>query len=98
MNKFYCKKSFFAEKLLTENGDIIENILLFKEGQLYECEDIGTMWVWYNKNGGNYSSGYRFSLLDNKEDEKYTPDYFYDYFCSIKEYRKLKMNKINEGI
>lgn len=78
------------------------NFALFNKGEYYDAEIHSVIVdkdyiVIKTRNG---ESLYRFSLLRNPyivEDYiGFNENYFYDYFCSLKEERKAKLHKLQE--
>lgn len=84
----YCKKKFYND----------DEELIFEEGKYYTFffEDDDYVWVTYNPNGPLMKEGRRFHLDKTRPVKMSFLYHFYTYFCSLKEIRKIKLNKLNE--
>jgi len=87
--KCYCK----TDNIINEKGLHLK----FKINECYNYIEErvfidDSIFVYYNKKESpDYGIGYRFFY-----NSKYKPLQFNDYFCTFKEFRKLKMKKLNE--
>ena len=90
--KVLCKKDLINNYV---KGDDLFN-MSFKINNLYEVSSEEKNGYWIIGDGNQYSSHpmMRFSKNDN---DKYKYK-FYEYFCSKREERKIKLNKIKNGI
>lgn len=79
--KCYCKKSFLEFKMGKSYYAYIEY-----------CDN--DYWVVYNFDGQMQNIGYRFGQYNGRSE--FSPA-FSDIFYTEKEYRKLKLNKLNES-
>lgn len=90
--KCYCKR----EIEIYFNSEKTESFK-FKCGKMYEyfIEDENSIWIIFNSEYIFYK-GCRFSIKNNISIYKNNGiSYFSDYFVTQKEYRKLKLEKIN---
>jgi len=62
--------------------------------QLEECEDIR---VYFKETGRLPWKIYKLSIIENLGLNNLSYPYFYDYFYTVSEMRKLKLNKIREN-
>lgn len=88
-NMLYCKKDFCMWK----NHPLETRI--FKEGRIYKYKEEynGDFFIYYNENHTDSNKrGYRFYTGSIEYIKK---NHVNDYFCTLQEYRKLKLQKLN---
>lgn len=89
MNYLYCIKDYIINEAKSAYYE-----KLFDEGKkyTYDIELNGSYFIYYDKfNPDSFSKGFRFYLTD----EGKFLNKVSDYFMTEKEYRKLKLEKIN---
>ena len=83
--KAVCKKDFNGG-LVTSNGIYVSKIL-FKRGEVYD---------YINTISSTYRSGYYGVININNKEESFNSIGFREYFITIQELRRLKLEKIND--
>ena len=81
--KAVCKRNVMGSDIL--HGYHISKIL-FKKGEVYD---------YYTKISSNYTSGYYGVISDEDIEETFNTIGFREYFTTVQELRKLKLEKIN---
>jgi len=82
-NILYCKKTFVTNKILFIKDHVYR----------YDVEDNKSIFVYYNEKSTKLDGrGYRFYIdIEYKSEHNYKDKFF----CSLQEYRKLKLQKLN---